>query len=336
MTFSKDFNGRVFTEGELFQPIERRIAGCSSNNLWLYTVESGFEYSKHTQEKSDSPIVKIIRWQARNNGNDGQKRWAFRKSYNIRSLAEWQATSRHVDSLIRDGARTSFIPIVQQGESLVTERTPADTSATISAIRGIKELSFAERIELETYRQKITLLSKNVRQLEAILEKYKRLISDNSVLETDVQNFLKENNAYWMFGLEYIGIESKKRFPPKSRDYHEFDIMLKRYDGFWDLAELKGPNENLFDKRTKEHDKPNRKLAEALGQVFTYLGAIDRKGQLSLYKPRAYIVIGKDKTDFPRARRLFSSYLSKVDVITHSDLYHRGCSCTAPQLSSPG
>jgi hypothetical protein len=162
-----------------------------------------------------------------------------------------------------------------------------------------------------------------MQELEIILDEYRKLISNQNTTETDVHKFMVEKDVFWMFGLEYIRIKSKVRYPPGKKHY-EFDLMLERHDSFWDLVELKGPNENLFDKRTTRRSKPNEKLSEAIAQVFTYLYAIDKTSDQNIVKPKAYIVIGNEKTDRPSERRIFSSHLSNIELITHSELYSRG------------
>src|SRR5439155_13628633 len=135
--------------------------------------------------------------------------------------------------------------------------------------------------------------------------------------------FIERNKPFWMFGLEYTDVESKVKFPPRSKKF-EFDLMLRRIDGFTDLVELKGPNESLFDRRTRRRSKLNTALAEALGQVFTYLNECDRHGAFRLFKPKAIVVIGNRRTDDPRQRRLLTSHLARVEILTYSDLFCHG------------
>ena len=100
--------------------------------------------------------------------------------------------------------------------------------------------------------------------------------------------------------------------------------MLRRLDGFHDLVELKGPNDSLFDRRTKNRWKLNAKLSEALGQVIVYLDACDRYRRAGLFKPKAVIVIGNKGTDNLRQRKLLGSRLAHVEILTYSELVERG------------
>jgi len=63
--------------------------------------------------------------------------------------------------------------------------------------------------------------------------------------------------------------------------------MLRRNDGFLDLVELKGPNTNLFDMRTRNRTNINVDLSTALGQVLAYLHECDRGKRKKIFKPKA-------------------------------------------------
>jgi hypothetical protein len=327
MSVIKEYNGRIFLESEYFKPNDRRIAGLSQNCVWLYTVERGFELDSDTGKRSNRTTDRIVRWRAINDGDSGQKYWRRRSSYNVRSGVEWETTSSLVDSLIEGEVQNDrFIPIkVEEAERLYKDsrKHKSEKRKMLAMISNLKNMDLAREAELTASKKTLSLMRSNVQHLESTLNKYKKLISHINTTETKTHKFLVDNDAFWMFGLEYISIESKVSFPP-GKDYYEFDLMLQRHDGFWDLVELKGPNENLFDKRTRRRSKPNQKLSEAIGQVFTYLYAIDRMGEANIIKPKAYIVIGKKETDRPSERRIFSSYLNEVDLITHTDLYERG------------
>lgn len=328
MSIKKQFLSRTFSETEYFQPQERIIAGKTSNNVWLYTVERGTELERATGHQSQRPIVKIIRWRARNRSHN-KKIWQYYRSYNIRSINEWENILNCVDILIEGNVQEgTFIPITiplreYNRLSEISDKLKSEKQRLLTKITSLQNLESAREAEKQSFKKRLSLMQSNVRRFNIILREFKKIILDPATTETQVHKFLVEHNAFWMFGLEYISIESKVKFPPHE-NYHEFDLMLQRHDSFWDLVELKGPNENLFDKRTSKRYKPNQKLSEAVGQVFTYLFAIDKTWNPDIVKPQAYIVIGNKETDFPSQRRIFSSYLSNVNLITYRELYERG------------
>lgn len=328
MSVIREYNSRIFSESKYFQPHDRRIAGLSRNHVWLYTVERGFELDSDTGKKFNRTIVRIVRWRAINDRANGQKYWRRRSSYNVRSGQEWEITSNLVDNLIEGDIQDNrFIPItVEEADRLYADsrKQKSEKRKMLDMIRHLRNIGSVTETGLHLLKQKLLLMRSNVQELESILRKFKDLISNTTTTETQVHKFLVDYRAFWMFGLEYIRIKPKVRFPPGDNNY-EFDLMLQRHDDFWDLVELKGPNENLFDRRTRRRSKPNQKLSEAMGQVFTYLYAIDRTTwDPNIVKPKAYIVIGKKETDRPSERRIFASYLGNVNLITYFDLYERG------------
>ncbi|MFO7991626.1 MAG: DUF4263 domain-containing protein [Thermoplasmata archaeon] len=330
----QSYDRRQFEEREYYKTIERHIAGQASNRVWLYTVDKALERERDSNEFKTEPIVRIIRWQARN--IDDKKIWRQRSSYNVRSEEEWASTSEIVEAIKGTNMPgSSFVRIPQEELDklhdeidLKEKRLKKEKRKRVNLkeqIQNLREVNSAKMVELNSYKKRIKLMKNNIREYNNVLKNFNDLINENDTTETHVHNFLLDNNADWLFGLKYIELDSKVRFPPNTKKYnYEFDMMLKRYDEFWDLIELKGPNENLFDQRTRKRSKPNRKLSEAIGQVFTYLHICDRMKSKLVLKPRAYIIIGKTETDDIRERRIFASYLNNVRVWTYSDLYERG------------
>jgi hypothetical protein len=300
MTVVEEYVGRKFNEIKGFKSQNRHIANISSNNTWLNTVELGLEQNRDTNE-FETQIIKLVRWRAIN-AEDKSKTWRVWRRYNIRSAEEWQ----NVSSIVND---------------LVEENTQNEISVHVP-IKKFDQLVNALD-EQRAFKKRISKMQKDIKDYEIILKNFDGLISDNNTTETDVHKYLVEKRAHWMFGLEYIELKKKVRIDT-GEYYYESDLMLQRHDGFWDLVELKGPNENLFNKRTQHRSTPNRALSEAVSQVFTYFDAIDKMFDVSIVKPKAFIVIGKQQTDRPSDRRIFSSYLNNIELITYSELYQRG------------
>ena len=166
-------------------------------------------------------------------------------------------------------------------------------------------------------------MKRHVGTYRKILREFQAAIDDPDANETTVHHFIEEKKPFWLFGLEYVDLESKVAFPPNTKEF-EFDFMLRRLDGYMDLVELKGPDESLFDRRTRRRSKLNVALSTALGQVLTYLSECDRRPSLRLFKPKAIIVIGNKRTDNPRERRLLMSHLTRVEILTYTELLNHG------------
>ncbi len=313
------YSGRQFEESERYELEYRLVAGLSSNNVWLSTVDAVIE------TESQERVVQIVRWRARNKGDQLQtKVWTRHRWYNIRSEEQWMAASNHVEAMLQK-FKLKGDDRFKVAEIAYTE-PEGDGQNNKGLERQVLEAQALEQLHLVSKRR----ATRRLREMKRHIKVYKKTISDmkglvenESTTETELHRFIEARKPFWMFGLEYTDIESKVRFPPRSKKF-EFDFMLSRLDGYLDLVELKGPNENLFDSRTQRRSKLNVSLSTALGQVLTYLNECDRNQTLKLFKPKAIIVIGKKSSDNPHERRLLSSHIARVEIFTYSELLDHG------------
>nr|MBI4157068.1 DUF4263 domain-containing protein [Candidatus Woesearchaeota archaeon] len=318
-------NERTFIESEFYELINRYPVLLSSNSVWLYSVDECYERDRTSGKLTDKRVIRVTKWRAINDKKNKKiKYWRIFRSYNIRSMEEWSLTSEIVNAIIGDGLSNPNFVVLPKEKYKNFLRKKDEISELNAKFKKIKDLESSNIVQLNIFKRRFNIMKSNVKDYENKLKKFKTLIDSSKSTETDVHNyFIANKDIFWIFGLEYIGIEHKVWFPPGKKDY-QFDIMLQRYDNFYDLVELKGPNENLFDRRTEKRSKPNQKFSEAIGQVFTYLHICDTKNIKNIFKPKSLIVIGKQKTDKIQDRRIFSSHLSNVEIITYTELYNRG------------
>ncbi len=313
------FGGRLFLENERYQVRDRHVTGETQNKVWLYTVDVA------TEVDSGRAILQLVRWRARlGEGRPPQKLWKRFRNYNIRSTEQWESASRAIDACIHGASLAPDPDFLRLATPATEARTEQDQLDDVTAeLQRVKEADQLHRAEKRRAEQRLREMKRHVGTYRRALAEFKSLVENTDTKETTVHTFIERTRPFWMFGLEYTDFESKVRFPPRSQKF-EFDLMLKRIDGFYDLVELKGPNDSLFDRRTRRRSKLNVALAGALGQVFTYLNECDRQGAMRLFKPKAIIVIGNRKTDDPRQRRLVTSHLSRVEILTYSELLNHG------------
>ncbi|MCG7848516.1 MAG: DUF4263 domain-containing protein [ANME-2 cluster archaeon] len=333
MPLLRHYWGRKFIESDFYQPLDRFIAGSSSNKIWLYTVDRVNEFTRDNSPKAEikptgRTILRIVRWRARNDDkNKNIKYWRTGGrnggSYNIRSLKEWSITSDIVNKLINTGfSDTNFVNLPEEEyDSLLKQKDEMENlHIQMDKIRSLKASKHAE---LKSYKKKIDVIRTNINNFKKSLSEFKSLVENEDTNETEVHKFIKTNKLFWLFGLEYVDMVSHVWFPPDTKDY-QFDIMLQRHDNFWDLVELKGPNENLFKKKTQHRFQPNKQLSDAISQVFKYLYICDTNPLKDILKPKAIVVIGTKSKDKTGERRIFSSYLNNVDIITYTELIEQG------------
>lgn len=151
------------------------------------------------------------------------------------------------------------------------------------------------------------------------------------------QKWIYESN--WLFGVNYkkpiekIKINITGIMP---------DYLFPTLDGFVDILEIKSPDNPVINEDTSHIGswKWTVETNSAVGQVVHYLSEIDRlrfeieknvkneyEYEISLLKPRAYILIG-DSSDWESAKkeglRKMNHALHGIEVLTYKDLLDRG------------
>lgn len=151
------------------------------------------------------------------------------------------------------------------------------------------------------------------------------------------QDWIYKNN--WLFGVNY-----GKPFEKTKINITGVmpDYLFPALDGFVDILEIKLPDDEVILKDTSHHGswKWTAETNTAIGQVVNYLGEIDRLRleieniikkeygrEVSLLKPRAYILIGDSASwdlDKKEGLRKMNHALHGIEVLTYKDLLDRG------------
>lgn len=176
---------------------------------------------------------------------------------------------------------------------------------------------------------------------QAVIEEFNLRLDTGTFPETSSNNswqvWIYENN--WLFGVNYkkpiekIKINITGIMP---------DYLFPTLDGFVDILEIKLPNDEVILNDTSHVGswKWTSETNTAIGQVVNYLGEIDRLKReiepiiknvygydLSLLKPRAYILIG-DSTNWDITKkeglRKMNHALHGIEILTYKDLLDRG------------
>jgi hypothetical protein len=169
------------------------------------------------------------------------------------------------------------------------------------------------------------------------IAQYQQLIGSASVTETDVQGFLERNP--WIVGLNYARARARVEIPRG-----EIDFVLDRYDGFFDIVELKGPGETIVKERTTSEASDDRPpagsscslgsaLANALAQAHLYRSILDRSRDLNeqyglqdTRQPRIIILLGRSTnltTNGHEILRELNVSLHRVEVVPYDLLGKR-------------
>lgn len=216
----------------------------------------------------------------------------------------------------------NLVKNILQGASVIL---PTDIYAHLSASR--------------TNSQSIYIYRKN-------LATFKQMVDDPSTTETMMQNFLTDK--VWFFGLNYV--QSHRNSKPKFNASlgSEYDFLLEGFNQVYDVVELKGPNEGMFEIESSAERKASLdsrvdykfsgKFSRALHQVMSYMDEFEtsfdhiQQGQPSIKNfmyPKGTIVISK-RVLFPEKGKNSSKYLhlinrqfANIDILTYDDLADR-------------
>lgn len=160
-------------------------------------------------------------------------------------------------------------------------------------------------------------------------------LSDSGASETDLQRFIEGHP--WLLGMEYVRVLPRHTIPRGS-----IDFLLQRFDGYYDLLELKGPNDSIIEVSSPGSGTPppassyslSRSLAQAIAQVLVYRETLtNHSGIMSeLYGlertrlPRLLIVLGRTTDLSSYALGLLRSLnlsLHRVEVVPFDILADR-------------
>jgi hypothetical protein len=158
-------------------------------------------------------------------------------------------------------------------------------------------------------------------------ETYLKLLVDESSTETDLQRFLESHP--WLLGLDYARI-----LPRQQVLRGTVDFLLERFDGFYDLLELKSPGDPIVVAPTELASPPSASrfslspsLAQALAQVHVYKDALrhdqvaeEQFGLPHARDPRVIVLIGRAQGLSPICGRVLHELncsLHRVEIVPY-------------------
>ncbi|MCG2690171.1 DUF4263 domain-containing protein [Candidatus Parcubacteria bacterium] len=170
------------------------------------------------------------------------------------------------------------------------------------------------------------------------LDEFKTSLADPNKKERNYwQPFLEKNR--WMFGLSYFVLLDESRIDL----WDTADYLFESEDGFIDIAEIKHPHIEFWQKDSSGNYKKYRnfiqqseELKGAITQATNYIFQVEKKfsdpdwcrknGCETPVKPKCTVIFGRsdkwaieEKTAF----RLLNDSLHGIEVITFDHLYNR-------------
>lgn len=308
----------------------------------------------HAQIHNGGIRGKIIR-QRRGSQNDS---WIPDKAIDIRTLGKNESINLDVNTQAVKSLYLAIVKLadilkergVEYGENKYLVVDPNSVIITdenkVAYIKKIIEAGYDEEVWHNLVESNPSLVTKfsyaRIQDTkQKIVDKLDSRLQTGGYPETEGndswQEWIYKNN--WLFGVNYkkpiekIKINITGIMP---------DYLFPTLDGFVDILEIKLPDDEVITQDTSHAGswKWTVETNTAIGQVVNYLGEIDRlrleieknvkakyEFEISLLKPRAYILIGNSATWSSAKKeglRKMNHALHGIEVLTYKDLLDRG------------
>jgi hypothetical protein len=256
--------------------------------------------------------------------------------------------------LTQHALRTPILDIEDKKKTYATIFRVITTENYLSEdiiLRNLKNLGIDAKIEFMSFEKILDLIETKMPNYiwkkediplsvrERILEEFKKKLDCPELPEEDFKQFFKENQWLLKVGLKYEGILPEQKAGSKLR----VDFLLKRYDGYYDIMELKRHTEDIIVGGDWDW-KLSSKCEAAICQVLRYMDYYQRNVAneyydfgIDVYQPWGYIVIGQiTEDDIRRKLRLINSTYHRIKIKTYDDLYEEAKRLveTSKQLSN--
>lgn len=164
----------------------------------------------------------------------------------------------------------------------------------------------------------------------AALETFEDALSKNYA-ESYWQDWFADNK--WVLGSEFAQILDERHIDTENIA----DYIMKAFDGFVDLVEIKKPNGLPFWASAKDHDNyvPSADLVKAITQCLNYIYAVEREAnsvkfiertKSKVIKPRCILVFGRSNNwndEQREAYRILNAAYNQVSILTYDHLLMR-------------
>lgn len=180
------------------------------------------------------------------------------------------------------------------------------------------------------------ILSDNVFLAASVIKKRDALIElQEKLQEEQPERYWQEwfTRNKWVLGSDFAQIVDERVIDTENIA----DYIMKSYDGFVDLVEIKKPNGLSFWASTKDHGNyvPSADLAKAITQCLNYIYAIELEANSTKFarrigsrviKPRCILIFGRsyDWNDEQReAYRILNAAYNQVSILTYDHISER-------------
>jgi hypothetical protein len=164
------------------------------------------------------------------------------------------------------------------------------------------------------------------------VEEFEVMLEQN-LIEEKWQKWLELNS--WILGSEFVKILDERNIDTENIS----DYLMKAYDGFLDIIEIKRPDGNLnFWADSQDHDNyiPSSSLIKAITQATKYICEVEREANsvkflervknIKTIKPRCILIFGRSNNwnnKQKEAYRILNSSYHNLTIMTYDHVLAR-------------
>lgn len=175
----------------------------------------------------------------------------------------------------------------------------------------------------------VFLAATSIKKKDALNEFEEKLKED--LVESYWQNWFSNNK--WVLGSDFAQIIDERKIDTENIA----DYIMRAFDGFVDLVEIKKPNGMPFWASSKDHDNyvPSSDLVKAITQCLNYIHAIElqsnslsfiEKTKSKVIKPRCILIFGRSNNwndEQREAYRILNAAYNQISILTYDHLLLR-------------
>lgn len=175
----------------------------------------------------------------------------------------------------------------------------------------------------------VFIAATSIKKRDALSEFEAKLCED--LPESYWQKWFTDNK--WVLGSDFAQIIDERHIDTENIA----DYIMRAFDGFIDLVEIKKPNGLPFWASTKDHDNyvPSSDLTKAITQCLNYIYEIEREANSQKFikrtkskvvKPRCILVFGRSDSwndEQREAYRILNSAYNQLTILTYDHLLSR-------------
>lgn len=243
--------------------------------------------------------------------------------------SELTLDNEELDALIKYISDYYMLVNLGQGQYINVDRDNAELIRQFKVLVDGQADTASLLIENGILSDNVYVAATSIKKIASLDEFEKYLAED--LPEKHWQDWFSRNK--WVLGSDFAHIINERRIDTENIA----DYIMRAYDGFVDLVEIKRPNGIPFWATSKDHDNyvPSTELIKAITQCLNYLRAIQeeansakfiQKMKSKVIKPRCILIFGRSNNwnnEQCEAYRILNAAYNQLSIMTYDHLLMR-------------